>query len=95
MSLAQLSTILDSAAALTPQDPPGAAAVCTDSGKPGDPCSTAGTCCGVNTGTEICYFNGAGAGACKKEPPLQPGHTWTELYADYFGGAGRASSART
>jgi hypothetical protein len=84
---------LDAATGLSPQNPPPPAAVCTGDGKPGDPCSVASTCCGVDQGAEICDFNGSAAGVCQAEPPLQGANTWSALYADYFGGKGRAACA--
>jgi hypothetical protein len=89
----QGGSTLDSAIGLMQQQPPSPALACTESGKAGKPCTVASTCCGVSAGTGICAFNGAANGTCQKEPPLGTGHTWTELYADYFGGTGRTACA--
>jgi len=84
---------LDAAAGLTPQAPPALEAVCTTAANAGSPCSAAGACCGVASGKEICSFGGAAQGTCELEPPLHEGNTWADLYADYFGGTGRAACA--
>jgi hypothetical protein len=69
-------------------------AICTDAGKAGGDCSgNAGTCCDIASGLQICFYDGSPAGVCTAEPALGTGHTWTELYADYFGGHGRAACA--
>jgi hypothetical protein len=89
-------------AQLAVQNPPAppmatSSAACTDAGEPGADCtSSAGVCCGVQptstaAATEICFFDGMASGACATEPALGTGITWTELYADYFGGHGRAA----
>jgi hypothetical protein len=79
---------LDAAQGLMAQDPP---AACTDAGKPGNPCMAAGTCCGSAQGIEICALDGGTNGTCITPPALHTVNTWTALYADYFGGTGRAA----
>jgi hypothetical protein len=84
----QGGSTLDSAEELTPQKPAGA---CTDAGTPGNPCALASICCGAEQGAEICTFNGMASGTCTVPKPLGTATTWTALYADYFGGTGRAA----
>jgi hypothetical protein len=84
----QGGSTLDTAQGLMAQEPP---AGCTDAGKPGNPCAAAGTCCGSAQGIEICAFDGGTNGTCITPPALQTANTWTALYADYFGGTGRAA----
>jgi hypothetical protein len=59
----------------------------------GDCTGGAGICCGLVKTVDalICYYDGKTTGVCASEPPLSAGHTWTELYTDYFGGHGRAA----
>jgi hypothetical protein len=84
---------VDAATGLAPQNPPAPGAACTASGKPGQPCTMASTCCGVTEGSGICFFNGETKGVCQSEPKLGLQPTWSELYKDYFGGTGRAACA--
>jgi hypothetical protein len=83
---------LDGVGGLMMQSPP-TPNPCTDAGEPGNSCTGAGTCCGIIHGTAICAFNGNATGVCTTIPQLGTGHTWSELYADYFGGTGRATCA--
>jgi hypothetical protein len=74
--------------------PPGACD--PEAGALGGNCSGgAGTCCGLaqTTNAAICFYDGKATGVCTREPALSAGHTWTELYTDYFGGHGRAACA--
>src|SRR5580658_5585750 len=67
---------------------------CSDAGLPGGNCVDAGDCCGIAApASEICFYDGMSSGTCQTEPEAGTGSTWTELYADYFGGHGRASCA--
>jgi hypothetical protein len=85
-------------APLAQQNPPSvpmtSSTTCTDAGEPGATCVAAGSCCGIQPpATEICFFDGMSSGVCQTEPEAGTGSTWTELYADYFGGHGRAACA--
>jgi hypothetical protein len=86
-------------AQLAQQNPPGVPAptgpvTCPDAGLPGGNCMAAGDCCGIAApASEICFFDGMSSGMCATEPEAGTGSTWTELYADYFGGHGRAACA--
>jgi hypothetical protein len=84
-------------APLTQQNPlpvPTGQVACSEAGLPGGNCVDAGDCCGIAApASEICFFDGMSSGVCKAEPEAGTGSTWTELYADYFGGNGRAACA--
>lgn len=59
----------------------------------GASCLQASQCCGSQSGKVVCDFHGGTMGSCRATTALGTGSTWTELYADYFGGTGRASCA--
>jgi hypothetical protein len=77
---------------------------CTEAGVLGGDCTSGAKKCGcaVVTGAVICYYadtveagavDAGATGVCMPGPELESGHTWTELYTDYFSGHGRAACA--